>query len=107
MNGYNGAAVIQVTGPVLTVGQWVHIVQSYSSTNGLRLYVNGVFYGQSGGYSYGSYGAPMVITLGQSLSGNACAHSVLVPGYYQGEIDEFYIYSRELSQADVTTLANP
>jgi hypothetical protein len=106
VNSWNGG-VIQVNGPVLTVGHWVHIAQTYSQADGIILYINGILYAQSSSFVYAAYGAPMTVTLGQSLSGNLCAHSGVVPGYYQGEIDEFYIYSRELSQADVTTLANP
>jgi hypothetical protein len=107
VHGYNASGMVQVTGPVLTVGQWVHIVETYSSTNGLRLYVNGVLYGQSSPFVYASSGVPMTITLGQCLSGTSCDHAGILSGYYTGEIDEFYIYSRELVQADVTALANP
>jgi hypothetical protein len=104
---YNSSGVVQVTGPVLTVGQWVHIVETYSSTNGLRLYVNGVLYGQSSPFVYAASGLPMTVTLGQSLNGSTCDHTGIQSGYYQGQIDEFSIYSRELSQADITALANP
>lgn len=43
-------------------------------------------------------GVPMVLILGQSFAARAsCAHSyTLLPGSYYEEIDEFYIYSREL-----------
>jgi hypothetical protein len=49
----------------------------------------------------------MTVTLGQSLNGTNCDYSVIESGYYRGQIDEFYIYSRELSQAEVSALANP
>jgi hypothetical protein len=104
---WNGTAPMQVTGPVLTVGQWTHVVESYSQTNALRLYINGQLYAQSSPYVFVPSGVPMTVTLGQSLSGTSCARGTLVTGNYQGEIDEFYIYSRELSQADITALANP
>lgn len=107
VHGYSSSGMVQVTGPVLVVGQWVHIVETYSQTNGLRLYVNGVLYGQSSPFVYASSGVPMTITLGSYLNGGNCDHSGIQSGYYRGQIDEFYIYSRELSQADVTTLANP
>ena len=107
-NLWNGTAPVSVIGPVLKVGQWVHVVQTYSTTNGMRLYVNGVLYGYSAVFAYGSSGAPMSVTLGQALSGlNNCATGSIQAGYYRGEIDEFYIYSRELSQASVTALASP
>jgi hypothetical protein len=106
-HGYSSSGMVQVTGPVLVINQWVHIVETYSQLHGLRLYVNGVLYGQSSVFAYAACGVPMTITLGQPLSGTGCDHSGILSGFYSGEIDEFYIYSRELSQADVTTLANP
>ena len=105
--GWNGG-VMQVTGPVATLGRWTHIAVTYSSSNGLRLYVNAVFIGQTGAYTFSSSGVPMVATLGQSLNGqNLCARGSVMPGNYRGQIDEFAIYSRELTSADVTALANP
>ena len=107
VHGYNSGGMVQVTGPVLIVGQWVHIVETYSASNGVRLYVNGVLYGQSSPFVYASSGVPMTVTLGHYLNGGPCDHSGILSAPYRGQIDEFYIYSRELSQADVTTLANP
>lgn len=106
-NGYSSTGVVSITGPVLVVGYWIHIVETYSQTNGLRLYVNGVLYGQSSSYSYASSGTSMTVTLGQPLNGGYCARGGILSGLYEGQIDEFSIYSRELSQADITTLANP
>ena len=105
---WNGAAAMQVIGPVLTVGQWIHVAMTFSPTNGVRLYLNGVLYGSTGTFSYAPGGVPMTVTLGQPLGGlNNCATGAIIAGYYRGEIDEFHIYSRELAQADVTALANP
>ena len=105
--GYAGSNSVQVTGPVPTVGQWVHVAQTYSPTNGLRLYVNGALAGQNGGFTYTASGVPMVVTLGQSLSGTPCARGSIGTGNFRGQIDEFSIYSRELNATDVTVLANP
>lgn len=104
---YDGANSVAITGPVLTVGQWVHIAQTYSTTNAMRLYVNGVLVGQSSAFTYVASSVPMTITLGQYLSGSGCGRGTIQPGQYRGHMDEFYIFSRELSQADVTALANP
>ncbi|CAF2754209.1 unnamed protein product [Rotaria sp. Silwood2] len=106
-NGYSASGMVSVTGPVLTVDQWVHIVETYSQLNGVRLYVNGILYGQSSAFVYAASGSPMTVTLGQFLNGASCDHTGIQSGYYRGQIDEFYIYSRELSQVDVTALANP
>ncbi|CAF1183323.1 unnamed protein product [Adineta steineri] len=105
--GYDGRSTVQVTGPGLVVGQWVHIVETYSQLNGIRLYINGILYGQTNAFVYNASGVPMAATLGQSLKGTGCYHGGIQIGNYRGEIDEFYIYSRELSQTDITTLANP
>ncbi|CAF1572527.1 unnamed protein product, partial [Adineta steineri] len=97
-----------ITGPVLMVGQWVHIVETYSNLNGLRLYVNGTLSGQVNPFTYAAHNGPVFVTLGQSLVGAiSCSNNKVYMNYYQGDIDELYIYSRELSQADITTLANP
>ena len=107
INGFNASSTVPLTGPVLVVDQWVHIVETYSASNGLRLYVNGALYGQSSPFVRITSGVPMTVTLGKSLNGSYCAHGGIMPGYYQGDIDEFYIYSRELSPTDVIALANP
>ncbi|CAF1181192.1 unnamed protein product [Adineta steineri] len=100
--------VAAITGPVLTIGQWVHIVETYSKLNGLRLYLNGILSGQVNPFTYQANGGPMIVTLGQALNGGApCSNNKIHNNYYQGDIDELYIYSRELSQADITALANP
>jgi hypothetical protein len=49
----------------------------------------------------------MTVTLGQSLNGTNCGYSGIESGYYLGQIDEFYIYSKELTQGKVANLANP
>jgi hypothetical protein len=101
----NGA--VQVTGPVPTVGQWVHIAYTYLQTHGIRLYINGVLYGQSAAFTFLASGVSMTVTLGQCLNGASCSCGTISPGSFPGEMDEFYVYSRELTQAYVTALANP
>lgn len=100
---------IEIIGPVVTMDEWMHIVMTYSRANGLTLFINGRIYGQSEPFIYGtnSSSVPMVVTLGQSLDGNSCNLGSIQSGFYRGEIDEFYIYSRKLSYTDITALANP
>jgi hypothetical protein len=70
-NGFSSNGVVQVTGPVLTVGQWVHIIETYSQLHGIRLYVNGILYAQSSPFVYSAYGGPMVVTLGHNSFGKS------------------------------------
>ena len=102
--GAEGA--VQLTGPVLIVDEWVHIAVTHSRQNGLCLYINGLLYNQSDPFIYQPNGQPMIVTLGQSLSGSSCSRGSIQSGYYRGQIDEFYIYSRELSKKDVMMLVN-
>ena len=93
-----------VYGPAVTVNTWTHIVVTYSLTNGLTLYQNGIWIGNTGGFSFGSSGAISYLQLGYYT---ACSTYIMSNTAYQGSVDEVYVYSRQLSQSEVTTLANP
>lgn len=100
----------QIIGPSITINQWTHLGYTYSQTNGLTMYVNGIRQGSTGNVSYatwaGSTGNYDWLSVGQFVS-VACSSMLLVyNGYYQGAIDEFYIYRRELSASAIAALAN-
>ncbi|CAF4274495.1 unnamed protein product [Rotaria magnacalcarata] len=105
---WNGSFV-SITGPVVTTNVWTHLTVTYGPSNGLRLYVNGAQYGSaSGSYTYQATGTPILLLLGSSLSGlGVCKSGIITMGQYNGYIDEFELYSRELSSANVYSLANP
>ena len=81
---------------------------TYSSTNGLCLYVNGSQSGSSSSvYAYSAAGAPVAATLGSSLAGTSiCSAGNIAMGQYYGYMDQFQLYSRELTASFVATLAN-
>ncbi|CAF1321312.1 unnamed protein product [Rotaria magnacalcarata] len=107
VQGWNYSSV-SITGPVVTTNVWTHLAVTYGPSDGLRLYVNGAQYGSaSGSYTYQAAGTTVSLLLGSSLSGLACASGVITMGQYNGYIDEFELYSRELSAANVYSLANP
>lgn len=103
----NGA--VSITGPLVIPNVWTHLVVTYGSSNGLRLWVNGAQYGAaSGGYTYTAATVPVTATLGSSTGGTGnCATGVITMGQFHGYLDEFRLYSRELSASDVSALANP
>ena len=106
--GSTGAVVI--TGPVSSVGVWTHLTVTYSPSNGLRLWINGTQYGSgSGAFASATINALVTVTLGSSPSSAAgpCTVGVIVTGQYSGFMDEFELFSRELSSGDVLNLANP
>ena len=100
---FNGPSIL--TGPFITQNTWTHVSLTYSYTNGYTLYINGILFGSTGGpvsYSYvTTYFAYLYISYYYS-----CSNSYINTPY-QGSIDEVYIHNRELTQSDVTTLANP
>ena len=111
-NGQTGQVVVRavsgqtIVGPFLTLNTWTHISLTYGSGNGMTLYTNGILFGSSGSFSCTPSAVIGWVQFGYNF---ACAGFCLpiVNVAYQGAIDEVYIHSRELTQADVTTLANP
>jgi hypothetical protein len=105
---WNAASALAITGPVIPVSVWTHVVSSYSATNGMRLWINGTLIGSSGAFSYSPSSAYTTITLGSSLGGTgSCASGNIVKGQFYGMMDELFVYSRELNASEVATLANP
>ncbi|CAF4597450.1 unnamed protein product, partial [Rotaria sp. Silwood2] len=105
-NGLTGQLFVHntaLTGSFVTQNTWTRVSLTYSSGNGYTLYINGVLFGSTGTASYSLTGLFANLCIGYPLN---CGSSS-VNGYYQGYIDELYIYNRELSQTDVTSLANP
>ena len=99
---------VSVAGPTIAVNVWTHVAITYSAPNGLRLWINGTQYGSgSVPFNYDAANAPVVATIGSSLSGSNCVTISIINGQYYGYIDEFKLYSRELSSTDIYNLANP
>lgn len=111
VTGWAGDATRQVVGPILPTNVWAHVTDTFSSTNGNRLYVNGTVIGSIGAMAHGASGQENILTLGhfvqgiQQSTGGSCQSQSIVPAAYSGSIDEFRIYSRVLSAAGVTKLA--
>lgn len=103
------SGAVSITGPVVTIGVWTHLTVTYSQSNKLRLWVNGTQSGiSSTTFNSSSINAPVTITLGTSTSSvGVCSASVISMGQYSGSIDEFRLFSRELSSSDIASLANP
>ena len=106
INSWNNANV-PVTGPTVQLNAWTHVVGTYSPTNGERLYVNGTLRGSVGPYGFMAGTIPMTITLGSSLQGTGvCNTGTIQMGQFYGALDEFYVYARELTEAEVAAHVN-
>ncbi|CAM4802336.1 unnamed protein product [Rotaria magnacalcarata] len=103
---WNGNTFV-VIAPIPPINSWTHIVQTWSSTNGLRLYINGGLYGSVNVPVFAAGGASMCVLLGNSGLGINCQTGQILMGPYSGAIDEFYVYNRELLASEVCPLAHP
>jgi hypothetical protein len=98
---------LNLTGPVIPTNNWTHIGMTYSSVDGWHLYVNGNVADNAGAGFYWGPGPSNYLFLGSAVSGvNSWTHAI-VSGQYEGDIDEFQVYSRKLSTSEIFALANP
>ena len=106
-SGFYNNNLVALTGPSVSINVWTHIVQTYSSSNGMRLFINGSLFNQSNTFRYSASGSPNYIYLG-SFPLPACVSSnVISMGQYFGLLDEFYLFARDLTPDEVYQLANP
>ena len=99
--------LISVLGPMISINVWTHIVQTYSLMNGINLYINGSLFNRSSSFAYRSSGTPLTLRLGHVFDeiNGTCLNASAAEVQYGGWMDEFYVYSRELTSADVQTLS--
>jgi hypothetical protein len=100
-------AGVDSTSPI-SLNTWTHIASTYSSTVGLRLYVNGTLIGSTSPCHFYS-SSRMTLTLGSCLNSTfcSCLSGPIIMGPYYGMIDDFRLYSRQLNDTDIFALANP
>ena len=103
---WNGGA-ISVTGPVVPTNSWTHAAVTYSLSSGLKLYVNGTLSDASASFSYNASGTPMYLFVGSRISDMGWGLPFNNSDQYCGAVDEFRVYSREITAGDIAALANP
>jgi hypothetical protein len=105
--GVYNSSLVALTGPVLSINVWTHIVQTYSSSNGMRLFLNGTLFSQSATFVYSASDMPDFIYLGSYPLPVCVGTNVISMGQYYGLLDEFRLFARDLTPAEVYELANP
>jgi hypothetical protein len=100
-----GASIV---GTAMTSGQWMHVAFTWSVFNQAQLYKGTAWQGRNSNavkLNNGS-GEPMNITLGMYRGNANCtgADGLDVDDQFIGLLDEFYLFSRELQQAEVEKL---
>ncbi|CAF3416461.1 unnamed protein product [Rotaria sp. Silwood1] len=100
--------IVAVTGPILSLSSsWTAIVFTWSETNGLKLYVNNALVSSMTASTFlASETTSNYLTLGNCLNGcSGCSNGTMnAAGPFTGAIDDWRIYSRELSSNDICTL---
>ncbi|CAF1528772.1 unnamed protein product [Adineta ricciae] len=104
---WNGS-LEEIIGPILPNNVWSHVVYTYSRINGLQLYVNGTLINSTNS-NLNYIGSEQVTTLilGNSIGNISCNSQSIISNVYNGSIDEFRVYSRELNNSEIFQLANP
>lgn len=103
-------------GPIISTDTWTHVAVLYSPNNGVRIFVNGQLSAVSSTTSTlgtQDFTDPQFITLGNnSPLGPAititCRNGTIpyIPGPFIGAMDDFRIYSRELTNQELCVLTN-
>jgi hypothetical protein len=94
---------------IVPLNIWTHVATTFSTTNGLRLFVNGTLVNTtSPSYFYAASGSWNIMSVGTCDPIVWCnnAETRIVPNQYRGKIDEMRIYSRELTIAEIHALFN-
>jgi hypothetical protein len=103
---FNGVNNTVLTGPVMPIGIWNYVVYTFSTTNGMRLYINGTLYG-SITTAYSASGTANILIFGNPSLTNYSRSSLSNEQFY-GSVDEVRLYSRELTASEISQLySNP
>jgi hypothetical protein len=92
-----------IIGPSLTSNSWTHIAQTYSTNNGIKLYINGTLFNKTQSLDYSSVDQSCTITAGDCSQN--CEICDVEGASYNGFIDEFRVYTRELNASAIQMLA--
>jgi hypothetical protein len=98
-----------LSGPIVPLNAWTHVAITYSSSVGLILYTNGTLSNSSAAFLFDASGSTRNnLFLGSSLSGTPyCGGTPNYNGQYAGAMDEFRLYSRALTVAEIGDFAKP
>ena len=95
-DGNNAVYATQIDTPSLDT--WHHVVTTWTETNGLRLYVDGILQTTTPPSNFAAANVPVYVSLAR---GSSCIGDA---GPFVGSIDETKIYNKELSLAQIRNL---
>jgi hypothetical protein len=95
---------VTIIGSFISINTWTHISLTFSPGNGYNLYINGNLIGSTGASTSATANQMVWLYIGYAMT---CYSTYFAGVGYQGSIDEVYFHTRELTQTDITALANP
>jgi hypothetical protein len=105
--GAKGVYATSSQSGIYLVNRWTHVSMTYSTTNGIQLFVNGLISNTNNASSdYVASNEMSTIVIGTSLQPNmyVANQTRIVLSQFHGKIDELKIFSRELSASDISHL---
>lgn len=100
-----------LTGPILPINVWIHVVVSFCDRHWICLYIDGTMVKRVVLIGHQPTPQVTVMTLGNALRdtnywmGSSCPNQSIVPEPYVGLIDEFRVYSRALKVEEIFELS--
>jgi hypothetical protein len=95
---------------ILPLNIWTHVAATFSTENGLRLFVNETLVNMTRpSYMHASSSWWSTMTVGACIPPSENCNDIgtaIVPIQFRGKVDEMKIYSRELTIADIHALVN-
>ena len=107
--GNNGIYAASMTHTILLSNTWIHLCMTYSTDNGIQLFINGVLATSTKvSTDYLGNNEFCTIVLGTGSQPNICAvnQTAIDLSQFRGRIDELRIYSRELFDKEIYQLAS-
>jgi hypothetical protein len=89
--------ILEIIGQELSINTWNHIALTYEYGQNLDLYQNGLLVDSIGPFNFAISGSPVTLTLGFLDHQANCYTQSIVPGPFDGAIDDFQVYSRYLT----------
>ena len=100
MNGLNQTLLASP----LPIDTWTHIALTYDNNNHLVYYQNGSLGTSIEPFIYPSSQLPVTLRIGYLDTQHICNDTSIISESFSGTIDEFRIYSRDLSPENVRAI---
>ena len=98
--------LLALTGPVIPIDVWAHVVVTYHTQSQLQLILNGTHSNNLDIMNYISSGQPNHLIVGSVVWRADCAGFDMIKGHYHGAIDDLRLYLRQLTDGEIRNLAH-